>query len=51
MKWLRRVFSYLGLRREVAKPDERLLRRADALLADYRRQDKAIRLTIIKKPR
>lgn len=49
MKWLRRVLTYFGLRREVAKPDLRLLRRADALLDDYRRMDKAIRLTVVKK--
>ena len=49
MKWLRRVATYFALRREVAKPDAQLLRRADALLADYRKMDKAIRLTVVKR--
>lgn len=58
MKWLRSVLAYFGLVRvpprdtdAKEKASRQLARRADALLADYKRQDKQIRLVVVKKPR
>ena len=54
MKWLRRVLEHLRRPapaevQRVAK-HERTIRKADRVLADYARQDGALRIVVVKKP-
>lgn len=55
MTWLRRVLAQFGLARppvveaKRAARHDRTIRKADRVLADYARQDGALRIVVVKK--
>jgi hypothetical protein len=54
MSWVRRAMTLLGLVRpahevRAAARAERILRKADRILEDYKRQDATLRLIVVKR--